>query len=443
MSIENKVAWFEGMFLQPQHFQQHDRYIEYLLQQHHRAVDNNMWGFTELILDEELFSLGKIGIKSCAGIFPDGTPFNIPAQGEPPIPLSIADGTQYIIVYLAIPVKQNGICEIATKEYHDPVRYHVKDIDVLDNCAGSRENTSIQVGELACRLLSEHDDLSQYTYLPIAKIQECRSDHHVVCDKAFVTSYLDAHCASGLNHFIQEVHGLLNHRAAMLAGRLTDTEQAGTAEIVDFMLLQLVNKYEPLFHYLKQKRPLHPEKLFQILIQLMGEMATFTSDKRRAVEPPIYQHDDLYHSFRPIILNLRHALSMVLEQNATAISLEARQLGVWVGKIHDKNLLNHCQFILAAYADIPGDNLRQQLPLQIKVAPVEQIRTLVSRALPGIGLNILAVAPRQIPYHANFTYFSLDKKNALWQELQRSGGIAFQVSSQFPGLKLELWAIKG
>ena len=28
MSWDNKVVWSEGMFLRPQHFQQHDRYLE-------------------------------------------------------------------------------------------------------------------------------------------------------------------------------------------------------------------------------------------------------------------------------------------------------------------------------------------------------------------------------------------------------------------------------
>ena len=30
-----------------------------------------------------------------------------------------------------------------------------------------------------------------------------------------------------------------------------------------------------------------------------------------------------------------------------------------------------------------------------------------------------------------------------WEELSQSGGIAFHIGGHFPGLKLELWAIKG
>ena len=41
MMQENKVIWLEGMFLQPQHFQQNDRYVEGLIQANISAMDKN------------------------------------------------------------------------------------------------------------------------------------------------------------------------------------------------------------------------------------------------------------------------------------------------------------------------------------------------------------------------------------------------------------------
>jgi type VI secretion system protein ImpJ len=53
------------------------------------------------------------------------------------------------------------------------------------------------------------------------------------------------------------------------------------------------------------------------------------------------------------------------------------------------------------------------------------------------------VAPRQIPYHAGYVYFELDQSHELWGQLKTSGGIALHVSGEFPGLIMELWAIRG
>ena len=151
----------------------------------------------------------------------------------------------------------------------------------------------------------------------------------------------------------------------------------------------------------------------------------------------------MQQTYKPIIKELRHALSMVLKQNATAITLIPREFGVWVGEIHDKELLKDAEFIIAASAELPAEVIRQHFPTQVKIAPVEQIRNLVSRALPGIDVQALSVAPRQIPYHANYSYFVLNRHHEYWQDLATSGGIALHVGSNFPGLKLEFWAIRG
>ena len=80
--------------------------------------------------------------------------------------------------------------------------------------------------------------------------------------------------------------------------------------------------------------------------------------------------------------------------------------------------------------------------VQREGGPVEEIRQLVNSALPGIPLRPLPVAPRQIPYHAGVVYFELDRDSPHWGKMSTSGGIAVHVSGEFPGLKMELWAIR-
>ena len=78
MSHRSKVVWSEGLFLRPQHFQQHDRYLERYLQVRSDALRSHGWGFSELRLDRDLLRLGKVAINSAQGVFPDGTPFSMP-----------------------------------------------------------------------------------------------------------------------------------------------------------------------------------------------------------------------------------------------------------------------------------------------------------------------------------------------------------------------------
>ena len=133
---------------------------------------------------------------------------------------------------------------------------------------------------------------------------------------------------------------------------------------------------------------------------------------------------------------------MVLEQNAIPIPLTPPKYGTRAAKIPDYNLLNDAFFVLAVNAQVSTEQLRSSFPGQIKIGPVEQIQQLVRSALPGITVHSLPVAPRQIPYHAGFSYFELNKQGELWQHMHKSGGFAIHIAGDFPGLEIEFWAIK-
>jgi type VI secretion system protein ImpJ len=209
----------------------------------------------------------------------------------------------------------------------------------------------------------------------------------------------------------------------------------------------VVNRYEPLLaHYEAEAPVLHPDILYASSLEMAGELSTFTARTKRPAKFPPYKHDELQQSFAPVIAELRQALSAVLEQNAVPIPLQERQHGIRVAIVQDRTLLTNAAFVLAVKADIQAERLRQNFVAQVKIGPVEQIVQLVNVALPGIPVRPLPVAPRQLPYHSGTVYFDLDRTGPLWKQLQKpggSGGLALHVGGEFPGLEMELWAIKG
>jgi len=88
----------------------------------------------------------------------------------------------------------------------------------------------------------------------------------------------------------------------------------------------------------------------------------------------------------------------------------------------------------------PG--LRRLFPAKVKIGAVEHIKELVNVALPGIAVNALPAAPRQIPFKVGAAYFELDRGSPHWQQMKNSGGFAIHVSDEFPNLNIELWAIR-
>jgi type VI secretion system protein ImpJ len=73
MSWDNKVLWTEGLFLQPQHFQQSDRYVESLINGLARRIPTYAWGLSEFEIDEEILKVGQFSLKACSGLTADGT----------------------------------------------------------------------------------------------------------------------------------------------------------------------------------------------------------------------------------------------------------------------------------------------------------------------------------------------------------------------------------
>ena len=444
MQSANRVVWTEGMFLRVQHFQQSDRWTESLVQAAVRDLEPHRWGLAEISLDRDLLNIGKFGLASCRGTMPDGTPFSVPDDTDPPPPLELTRSDRGLLVYLTVPLRQQGSFETGTERLEDfGTRLRRASYDAPDANSGSFASASLEVGRSRLAFVMEGKPTAGYALLPVARVVEVRSDLSVVLDERFIAPCLNCAVQPMLNGFLAELQGLITHRAEAIAARIADPSVRGTAEIADFMLLQTMNRNEPLLRHLVAAAPvLHPEAFYRHCLVLAGELATYTSQSRRASQFPPYLHDDLYATFNPVFADLRQALSSVLEQTAVAIPLQERRHGVRVGVVADRALLLQSTFVLAASADMPAEQLRRAFPNQIKIGPVEQIAQLVNVALPGIPVRALPVAPRQLPYRAGSVYFELDRNAPLWKQLESSGAIALHLAGAFPQLEMELWAIK-
>ena len=442
MSWNSKVVWSEGMLLQPQHLQQHDRYLHTLLETRVAGLRPYSWGFRDLKIDVQQLALGKFALQSCNAVLPDGSPFSLPAEDELPEPLDVPEDARNVLVVLALPTRRPGIAEVKNEVSPDnfarycAAEYEVMDSNGLDNCA------LMQVGKLRLRLALENEVANAYTSLGVARIIEKRADNRVVLDPEYCPPALDFRAANRLGSFVDELVGLLHQRGESLSTRLSQPGAAGAAEIADFLLLQLVNRAEPLFVHLASITGLHPETLYRQMVQLAGELATFSRADKRAIAYPIYRHDKLSESFFPVIDDLRKSLSMVMDSHAVPIPLEERQFGIRVAVIPDPELLKSASFVLAVNAQMPAEAIRIGFPAQVKMGSIEKIRDLVNLQLPGIGLRPLPVAPRQLPFHAGFTYFELDRNSEQWKPLATSAGFAMHVSGEFPGLQMQFWAIR-
>jgi type VI secretion system protein ImpJ len=445
MGWENKVVWSEGLFLQPQHLQQQERYLERLVRTSTAALTPFSYGLTQLDVDPDLLSLGKFALRSAVGLMPDGTPFDIPGDVDRPAPIDLPETLRNATLFLVLPARQPGAIETAPADrVETAARFVVGEHEATDTNTGYQSVATVPIGRLRMRLATEAETSGGQVALGLVRVIEVRADRSVVLDESYIPPVLTCDASGILAGFVAQLQGLLHQRAEAIAGRLSESGARGAAEIADYLILQVCNRYEPLMtHLAAAVGQCHPESLYRVLISLAGELATFTESRKRPPVFPPYRHDDLYATFRPVMASLRQSLSAVMDQTAVPIPLQERKYGIRVGPIVDRSLVTETTWVLAVKAQIPAETLRRNLPNQIKIGPVEQIRELINVALPGIAIRALPVAPRQLPYYAGTSYFELDRSSPYWAALARSGGVAIHVAGDIPGLEIECWGIRG
>ncbi|NLS00940.1 type VI secretion system baseplate subunit TssK [Rhizobium sp. P38BS-XIX] len=445
MKNENRVAWSEGMFLRVQHFQQADRWTERLVRTTARGLAPYPWGVAEIGIDRSALAIGQFALSNLRGILPDGTPFEAPIDADLPPPLDLDDSTKNAVVYLALPARQPGKADVAQNgsAMRNSVRITATQYEAPDSNIETDFMAPIDVGRLSLRYLKTGDELAGYELIGLARIIEVRSDKAVILDPDYIAPCLNCAAEARLNELITELLGIVRHRAEAIAERIGDPTVRGTAEVGDYFLLHILNRADPMLRHISANASkMHPMAFYEQCIELAGELATFTTDSKRASDFPPYRHDDLKATFAAVFNDLRASLSSVLEQAAVAIELIERRHDVRVGTINDRSLLKDAGFVLAVRAEMSAEDVRRKLPAQIKVGPVERIAELVNVALPGIPVRPLPVLPRQLPYRSGTIYFELDTKNPLWKQLDTSGAIALHLAGDFPGLEMELWALR-
>lgn len=447
MSWHNKVVWSEGLFLRPQLFQQQERYLENYAHKRAAPLTPFFWGFSRYTIDNEALSLGKVILKDAAGVFSDGTPFDIPGANPPPPPLTILPEHLEQAICLAIPVRvPNGEETCFDDAPGSLARYTAFDHELRDGNAIHQGAKLVQLSNLRLRLLPEKEITDGWIGLAIGRIAALRADGSVGLHTATHIPPVNGYGADPLlRDWLQKIHGLMHLRREALANRLTGSDgKAGeAAEVADYLLLQLLNRYEPYLAHILTFNETWPVEIYTTLLTLNGELSTYVRpETRRPKQYPPYRHEDIYKCLKPVVDDTQQLLNEVLVRSAQSIPLEERSHGIRLAVVDTSTLASFGSLVLAVSAHMPQDALQTRFQAQTKVAPSTQLNDIVRSHLPGIPLQAMPVPPRQIPFNSGYIYFEVSRNGPLWEHVAKHGGLALHTAGEFPGLSLQLWGIR-
>lgn len=440
MSWKSKVVWSEGLFLRPHHLQQNDRYFEGLVESRTRHVTPYPWGFSTLEIDRDLAQQSRFALRRAAGVMPDGTPFDIPADSPPPSPIDVPENAGRQVLWLSLPIGAPNVREVEVAEAQSASRFVPATVRLIDTTSALRVEEEIEVAYPRLAYELRKTAKPGYVGLPIARVVEVR-DRAIVFDETFAPPMLTCSSHPVLHGWIERVIGWIDNKLEELARYAADPTAGGGLQSADYFILQLLNRHIPVLRHFEQSRFVHPERLYEELLRIAGELATFTTAERRARSYPAYDHDALESVFEPVLRDIQDFLSAQLGRRAIRLEIIERAQNAFISMIRDRNLFRNANLVLEVSARRPLTEIQSQFPHLFKVGPNTKMNEIVHAHLPGVPLVHLPTPPPQIRAIADHVYFLLDRQSPLWPDFSVASSIGMHFSGDWPQLELELWAV--
>ncbi|MEM1160998.1 MAG: type VI secretion system baseplate subunit TssK [Pseudomonadota bacterium] len=441
MTWNSKVAWTEGLFLRPQHFQQSDRYHESALTARTGRITPYPWGVTNLEVDTDLAQQGKFGVRRCSGVMPDGLPFDIPGQSPLPEPIELNEKLSNTVIGLSIPAIAANSRDVDFKDADSASRFWRMNEAVIDSAAATRGEEEIDIAHPRFSYQVMDGTKTGSTTIGLARVTEIQ-DKTIVFDGRYLPPALSTHSHPGFSGIVDRVIGWIETRLEELARYAADPSAGGGLQYADYFMLQVLNRDIPVLRHMKQSQYVHPERLYERLISLSGELATFATTERMAPQYDTYDHDNLMDTFHAVLRDLQQALSSRMERRAIRLELVERAQNAYVSPIRDRALFQNATFIVEVASARALTEIQQQFPHLFKIGPSTKMQEIVHAHLPGVPLVHLPTPPRQIRALTDHVYFRLDKQTPLWAEFSQAPAVGMHFSGDWPDLKMEFWAVR-
>lgn len=431
MKAPNRLVWSEGMFMSPHHFQQLDRYHEDLLSARLNSLLPFAWGIVDIRISSAALAAGQFQLEEFAAIMPDGTPVAF-AQGQQEAPQArqveahFLPTQQTLDVYLAIPKAREGVENFAGTSS----RYAMDERSISDTmgiakpiqvCFAKR-NTAIVFGgesregcdtiKVAILVRDSHGGLS-------------------LCEP-FVPSCLRI----GASEFI--VSGLRRTLALMVSKQRDLAEmrrradggkiQFAASDVTEFLQLNTLNTFIPVLNHMAETADISPRELYVTLIQLAGQLGTFTEQANPSALPK-FTYTDLRQTFEPLFARLIGLIRTAVRERFVTIPLEKSQDGVLSASL-DERLLG-ATFVLAVRSEQPSQTVGEQVPRLAKLAASSQIHAIVRSAMPGVPLQLTHRPPSEIPVSSGMVYFLVATHDRYWQSVIHERTLAIYLSPPY------------
>lgn len=451
MSSAHKVVWSEGMFLGAQHLQQFDRHVEHLVESRCGRAMAWLWGFARLEIDQALLGQGRFSVRTASGIFPDGTPFEIPGDADMAVDLEVTDDMRDCEVMLCLPRRGGASVEFARRDGDaaQGARYRVRETMLADGVEEGGEEMAVETARLRLFCSVDPARRNDHECMSMGRVRQRLPGGAVELDRTFVPPTLDLLTSPGspdpslLDH-LNELVGSMEQRAEALAGRRRESGGKTQLDVEQLLMLQTLNRSVAVFRHDVRCAALHPERLFREAVALCGELSTFETSTHMVPGLRAYEHDNPGPPFAELMERLRRLIR--LERSERAVELEVRQLqnGFWYVRLGSAAYQDSGRIVMGVRASVTERDIVRLFPQQLSLGH-RTLTTLVKQQLRGISVSPLERTPDEVNWWASdVRFFELDRSSGreIWDSIPRGKPeIGFFPRGNWPSLQVRMWVI--
>jgi type VI secretion system protein ImpJ len=435
--------------LRPQHFQRQDAYHECRLADMARSLHPYSWGLRSMDFDKGALATGTLRFLELQGTFPDGDAFSAPQDDELPetfalgsIPAGISKVTFRLAIAPLKPAGQNfGKPGDASKAASRFVMRSDASIDWFTSAVEARVPTLRR----RLRLLGDGEPDENLITIPLLSLRR-KATGGFELDRDFITPAVSLAATPVLREWLEQLLNILQAKVEALYGTHREPSkhviEFRSGDIASFWLLHTCSTAFAGLSHLHRHPLLHPERLFERLLELAGSLMTFSKSHTLA-DLPVYRHELPGDGFAALFRIVQDLLETVISTRSFTIPVTELRPSFYQARLESEKIDNQTRFYLGVQAALPPSELVDVIPVRLKVGAVDDVEKMVLSAVGGVRLTHAPQVPLAIAVRPGQYYFAIEPRGALYDRMLQSRLLTVYAPSGLPDLHLELFALNG
>jgi type VI secretion system protein ImpJ len=427
------VAWTEGMFLRPQHFQASDRFWAAQIKESVHWHNPFEYGVYSLSFSQDAIKNSQFELTSCEMRLRDGTVLQVGAElARLDLKSAFQDRTT-VRVCLAVPKAANGVPNLGSGAAGELTRFREITVENPDENSGGNEQ-QVSYRQLNVKLCLDTENLGGFELLPIAQVRRMGDREGTPeLDSRYAPPLLSVDCWPDLSRdLVRGVHDLLGRKIDLVSQQVRSRGITLAArepgDLERLFMLQILNEAEAALGALAYAPNMHPYPLYVEMCRIVGKLSVF-SPQRRSTDIPRYDHDDVMPVFRELRERIEALIQILGEYEFEQRAFVGSGRGLRVS-LEPKWLEKDWEWFVGVGSSQPHDLIRSLITkLDWKIGSVDRVEHLFQLRARGLEqISDVKQVPRALPPDGQWLFYEVNRSGPEWLRAAetRSLGIRLQ-----------------